>query len=514
MKRTTTYLTSMCLLSALEMTGCVSTSTTISRQPVWTSRSTVVAAGSQPAPLPVSTLSGMTPPIAPRNNIQQVSADLASDKRPAYAQLTTLPIDLPTVMRLVNEKSPAIGYARARVDEAQARLDKAEMQWLPNLRVGTAFARFDGQTQNQNGVVFGVSRSNLFGGVSPTLTLDIADAIYRPLIERQLNSAEQYTVQATQLASETEAVAAYIDLLQLHALLEINVETTKNAETLHTAAKNARDTKLDRTAGDVNRAQTEVLFRRIERIELQGRAAQASTRLGRMLLLEPQLQLVPAEKGVAPITLIPASSTLDELLAQALANRPDLAAHRDRIQAAWARVRQAERGPLIPKIAISNQTGTFGGGINDGMDNFSSQNVLSVQLYWEIRNLGFGNRADADERRAIRDQAEYQLVELQARAVAEIVESAQVAAARQESLTLAEQAVKEALELYRINMDSMANVIDAKNLVDALRPLQALQALNQARISYLSAILDYNRAQFRLYSALGQPPSLGIAEKK
>lgn len=507
MKRTTTYLTGICLIGTLKLAGCASTTTTITRQPVWTSRSTIAAVSSQPSPSPVSTSSGMTPPVTPQNEIQQVSAELAADKRPAYAQLTTLPIDLPTVMRLVNEKSPAIGYARARVEEAQARLDKAEVQWLPHLSIGAALTRFDGQTQNQRGEIFGVSRSNLFGAAVPTLTLDIADAIYRPLIERQLNSAEQFSVQATQLATETEAVAAYIDLLQIHAQLEINIETLKNAETLLTAAKNARDTKLDRTAGDVNRAQTEVLFRRIERIELQGKAAIASARLGKLLLLEPQLQLVPADKIVMPITLVPATSTLDELLAQALASRPDLASHRERIEAAWSKVRQAEQGPLLPKIAITNQTGAFGGGINDGMDNFSSRNALSVQLYWEIRNLGFGNRADAEERRALRDQAEYQLVESQARAVAEIVEAAQIAAARQETLKLAEEAVKEATELYRINMESMTNVIDAKNLVDALRPLQALQALNQARFSYLSAILDFNRAQFRLYSALGQPVS-------
>lgn len=507
MKRTTTYLTGICLIGTLELTGCATPATTLTRQPAWTSRSTIAALGSQTGSLPVTTTSGMTPATAPATEVQQVSAELVADKRPAYAQLTTLPIDLPTVIRLVNEKSPVIGYARARVEEAQARLDRAEVLWLPHLAVGSAFTRYDGQTQNQRGEVFGKSRSNLFTAVAPVLTVDVADAIYRPLIERQLNSAEVYAEQATQIASETEAVTAYIDLLQVHAQLEINVETLKNAETLLTAARNAKQFMLDRTAGDVNRAQTEVLFRRIERIELQGKAALASTRLGKMLLLEPQLQLVPADKIVLPITLVPAASTLDELLAQALATRPDLAAYRERIEAAWSKVRQAEQGPLLPKIAISNQTGAFGGGINDGMSDFSSRNALSVQLYWEIRNLGFGNRADAAERRAIRDQAEYQLVESQARAVAEIVEAAQIAAARQESLNLAEQAVKEALELYRINMESMTNVVDTKNLVDALRPLQALQALNQARMNYLIAILDYNRAQFRLFSALGQPVS-------
>lgn len=514
MNRTTTYLTGICLIGTLEFTGCATPATTLSQQPVWTSRSTIAAAGNQSGSLPVTTTSGLTPPIAPTSEIQQVASENAADKRPAYAQLTTLPIDLPTVIRLVNEKSPAIGYARARVEEAQARLDRADVLWLPHLAVGSALTRFDGQTQNQRGEIFGKSRSNLFTAIAPVLTVDVADAIYRPLIERRYNSAAIYAEQATQLASETEAVTAYIDLMQVHAHLEINIETLKNAETLLTAASNAKQFMLDRTAGDVNRAQTEVLFRRIERIELQGKAALASTRLGKMLLLEPQLQLIPADKIVLPITLVPAASTLDELLAQALTIRPDLAAHRERIEAAWSKVRQSEQGPWLPKIAIANQTGAFGGGINDDMSDFSSRNALSVQLYWEIRNLGFGNRADAAEQRAIRNQAEYQLVESQARAVAEIIAAAQIAAARHESLNLAEQAVKEAQELYRINMDSMTNVVDTKNLVDALRPLQALQALNQSRLGYLNAILDYNRAQFRLYSALGQPPSLGIEQKK
>ena len=44
-----------------------------------------------------------------------------------------------------------------------------------------------------------------------------------------------------------------------------------------------------------------------------------------------------------------------------------------------------------------------------------------------------------------------------------------------------------------------------KNLFDALRPLQAIQTLNQARVNYLTAVLDFNRAQYRLYAALGYP---------
>ena len=43
----------------------------------------------------------------------------------------------------------------------------------------------------------------------------------------------------------------------------------------------------------------------------------------------------------------------------------------------------------------------------------------------------------------------------------------------------------------------------------ATRPievLQPIQALAQARLDYLDAVLDYNRSQFRLKRATGQQP--------
>ena len=425
--------------------------------------------------------------------------------RPAYAQLETLPIDLPTVISLVDANSPAAGIARARVREAEARLESAEVQWLPNLSVGAAYARFDGRTQNQKGDIFDVSRANLFVGGGPALALDVAEAIYRPLVERRLTAAERLRAKAVDYATELEAAGAYIDLVQVHAQLAINADTLEKATEMLTAAQNAKEARLDRTAGDVNRARTEVLLRRAERAELEGRVGAASARLGRLLLLRPGVRLVPADVKVAPVTLIEPTTTLDQLVTQAIGSRPDLAANREAIEAAWARVRREQYGPLLPKVTLQNQTGTFGGGTNDDLQNFDGRNTLSLQLFWEVRNLGFGNRADIDGRRAQLDQAHFQAIDAQARVAAEIVEAAQTAAARLESLDLAEKAVREATELYRINKEGTTNVVDAKNLFDALRPLQAIQALNQARLNYLAAVLDYNRAQYRLFIAVGRP---------
>jgi len=425
---------------------------------------------------------------------------------PAYARMQSLPIDLPTVLRLVNANNPTIGYARARIAEAQARLDLSNLQWVPNLSGGTSYNRFDGQTQNQRGEVFSVSRANLFSSGGVLMAVDTADAIYRPIIDRRLLDAERWRAESVTIGTEFEAVSSYLDLVFAYAHLDINRDTLEKAEAMLTAARNAAAAKLDRTAGDVNRAQTEVLFRKTERVEIEGRIGAISGRLGRLLLLPPMNKIVPVDAGITPVSLIDPNSTLDDLVAIAIDNRPDLRANRALIAAAWSRVRRQQSGPLLPKVAISNQTGSFGGGVNDDLQQFDARNAVSAQVFWELRNLGFGNAAEVRERRALLDQAQMQALETQARATAEIVEAAQQAAARLQALDLAEKAVKEATDLYRISKDGTTNVLDAKNLFDALRPLQAIQFLNQARLNYLTNVIEFNRAQYRLYTALGNPP--------
>jgi outer membrane protein TolC len=458
------------------------------RKPVETQ--IVRASAEQPGPAPAE----RPAPAAPRG-------------RPAYAQLETLPIDLPTVMRLTDANSPAIAFAQARAREAEARLRGAELLWVPNLSAGATYTRFDGQTQNQRGEVFGVSRSNLFASGGLGLTVDAADALYRPLIERRASAAEQLRARAASDFAELDAALAYFDLVQAYAQLEINADALKRAEEMLKTATDAREAKRDRVAGDVQRASAEVYLRRAERADLEGRAGAASARLARLLLLKPSVQLVPADTVVAPLPLIDANSTIDDLLNLALANRADLAANREAVAAALARVRRQQYGPLLPKVAVANQTGGFGGGRNDDLQDFAARNALGAALVWELKGFGLGNRAETAERRAQLDQTQVAQIEYQARAVSEIVEAAQVAGARYEALEQAERAVKEASELYRIAKEGIVNVVDAKNLFDALRPLQAIQLLAQARTNYLSAVLDFNRAQYRLFALIGYAPA-------
>lgn len=433
---------------------------------------------------------------------------LAADGAAASSQRVApvmMPIDLPTVVQLVNQNSPLIGFSRARAREAYARAEAAGVLWLPNMTAGTAYNRFDGQTQNQRGEVFSVSRSNLFVNGGFGLNLDTSEAFYRPLIDRRLASAEQSYALASAADAELDAVLAYLDLLYAHELLEINADTLGKGEALLAAAKNAQAANLDRSPGDVNRVQLEVYIRKQERVDLTGRSAVASARLGRLLLIEPGTRLVPQVTEAVPVTLIDPKTPINRLVSLASQNRQELRGDQEVIAAAWERIRRAKYGPLFPKLQVTENSGTFGGGLNSDVQNFGGRNVIAAQVYWELKNLGFGNYIEQREREAGLEQASYRAVERRARVASEVVESVEMALAKTDTLQFAFEAISEADKLYEINREGTFNVIDSKNLFDALRPLQALQFLNQTRQQYLAAVLDYTRAQYRLHAAIGCP---------
>lgn len=417
----------------------------------------------------------------------------------------TLPIDLATALRLANASNPTIGFARARVDEAYQRLKQADILWLPNLTVGAQYIRHDGQLQDVVGRVFATSKSNVFSGGGLTARFDLADAFFLPLVARRLTEAEASRAESVSQNIQLDAALAYFDLLQVYGAVAVNADTLARAEQMLNRSIAADKAGLNKTKADVNRAETEVNLRRQEAIVLRGRAAAASARLVRILLLDPNVELVPADDQILPLTLVPPSSTVASLIELGQFQRPDLAAAQSLTTANETRERQARVGPFMPKVQLDYISGTFGGGINSTVDSFSSRGDGTAALFWEFRNLGFGNLRQIKERHAQTDQTRFQEIEIRARVAAEISESAKLAGARFQSLDAAQRAVTQALEMYRKLLETSFGMIAPRAQYDALEPLLAIQALNQARSIYLNEVIEFNRAQFRLYTALGQP---------
>ena len=236
-----------------------------------------------------------------------------------------------------------------------------------------------------------------------------------------------------------------------------------------------------------------------------GRAGVASARLTRLLTLDPAVELVPAEIATVPMMLVPTAQTLDELILTAWTCRPEMAAQQALIAAAQERLRAARLGPLLPKVQLEYSGGTFGGGRNEFVGQFDARGDIVASAFWELKNLGLGNRAQARERQAQLDQAAQAERAIRAQVASEVSEAARVAAARIASLDAAQVAVREAQELYRKLLESLFGMANPQPKYDALEPLLAIQALHQARMQLLSQVIEFNRAQFRLFTAMGQP---------
>jgi hypothetical protein len=178
--------------------------------------------------------------------------------------------------------------------------------------------------------------------------------------------------------------------------------------------------------------------------------------------------------------------------------------------------------PLIPSVVLRGSStavngtlagGYFGGGINDRMSNFGGRLDFDVQVLWELKSLGFDNCALIDQRRAENRLSVAELFRLQDNIAAEVTQAhAQLesAAAR---VAEAEAELRDAAESARANYEGMTQTKKTGTGPEALilpviRPQEAvasIQALAQAYAHYYGAIGDYNRAQFRLYRALGYP---------
>ena len=81
---------------------------------------------------------------------------------------------------------------------------------------------------------------------------------------------------------------------------------------------------------------------------------------------------------------------------------------------------------------------------------------------------------------------------------------ARVAAA--EAMDDAREAVTQAIESLELNLTNIRRGFGLPGATRPIEVLQPIQALAQARADYLAAVLAYDRAQFRLYRAIGQAP--------
>lgn len=469
----------------------------------------------------------------PRHGDQfPVPLPVAAEEKPAvdplklYSGQVVQPIDLPTTLRLAGARDLDIAIARQRIAESVADLSAARALWLPSLFVGPTWTRLDGQVQTIAGPLITTSRSALFLGATAaggtaisaappgsgyppvnglTSVLRFSDAIFEPLAARKVVSARKAGYQATTNDALLAVALAYLELQFAAGRLAVAREAAGYA------ARLAEITRVFEGAGagieaNYRRSLTEKDHQDQLAAAAAGDLKVASAEIIRLLNLDPRLVVAPTEPPEMLFRLVSDSSPLDDLVVAGLHHRPELAQAQAIVGATLARLKQARLRPLIPSLAWSYAGGGFGGGQNAFFGNFSARGDAAVSLNWELQNLGFTDLALMRKTEAQNRAAALELMKTQNQVAADVVSAYEARAAaslRLERATRARTEAVRSLELNFVNIERGGGLPGATLPIEVLQPVQALA---QVRTDYLAAAIAYNRAQFQLYRALGQPP--------
>ncbi|QVL33549.1 TolC family protein [Telmatocola sphagniphila] len=464
---------------------------------------------------------------------KQDSAQLGKTSLPNLAA-GELPIDLATALRLAGSQNPQLILSRERITEATAIQQLTAAQILPNLNLGTNYDLHRGALQQSNGNILNVNRDALYLGLGsgavgagtvniPGLqyNLNVGTAWFDYLRSKQIVARNIALAKSSEQETLLRVSLAYCELLRFEGRLAIAKQNLEDGKELSRLTNAYAQVKQGRKA-DADRANVELKRRETAVIQTEADAKIASARLCQLLSLDPTTRLKPIDGWVVPEPIVPNPISLQELIAIALLQRPELEARRAEIQEALYALSHAKLLPFSPNVLIGFSAGGFGGGSNlitqgfigsDGkpqvgprFGNLESRSDFDAVAYWTLQNLGVGNVAQVHINQSRVRQANLRQIETLNRICTEVAESHARAAARYGALDTTAKAVMAGAEGFR---EELIRIKGREGL--PIEVIDSMRLLGRARLDYLDTIVDYNRAQFELYVALGQPPADRLA---
>ncbi len=481
-----------------------------------------VAQDKLPAPPPDPQKAAPAPPVVaePLPQPKQVSSGPVPGEVHAPALEPGeegLPITLPALLKLANAQAWDIIIAQQQLQIAVAELQGANVLWLPTLQAGLDYQYHSGPIQAVDGTVVQRDHSNMYVGGAPLSIFNLSDAIFAPLAARQVVRAETANIQTATNDTLTDMAQVYLNLLEAEADLAGILDVDQRASQLVVKARELAPGLIP----DVEVARVRAAKANFEQVieTARQRWRDASAEVARVARLRPTVVLQPLEPPQVRITLVHLTPRPDELLPIAMANRPELTFEQAQAEAARERLREEKWRPLLP-ILIARGGGTvppdamavgaYAAGPNGDLGHFRLRSDWDVGAYWELRNLGLGNRALIRQRKAEYELAisqDFRFQDLVAREVTQAWTDVLSAERRVESVR---EELRQAELSARQNLEGLGEVKRVAGGINILviRPLEvvaALQALQTAYFDFFGVMADYNRAQFRLYRAIGSP---------
>jgi outer membrane protein TolC len=419
-------------------------------------------------------------------------------------------LSLGSVLYLADAQNPNVALARERINEAYARVDRADALWLPSIRAGMNYVHHEGNVQDVVGNVFGTNKSGFYGGLgaggtgsgSPAVPgvaaqFHLTDAIFQPKISGHQAASRQFGATAVRNDTLRNTAVAYLELMRAEQSLAIAEEALANTTRLVKLTGNyARlgqglRSDYERMLAEQAIRESEV-FARVELVRV------SSARLAQLLHSDPSVRISSGEPMVIPLDLIDHTSSPSSFVATGLMRRPELAEQKHLVCEAVERLNREKYAPLVPSVLLGFSYGALGGGLGSSIVNTNDRWDADALAYWEVRNFGIGERAARNEMSSLIRQAQHREMALMDQVARETVEAHAQVLERQRRIAVAKQGIAAAERSFQLNENRIEN---AQGL--PIESLQSVQALAAARLNYLNAVIDYNVAQFELCRATG-----------
>jgi outer membrane protein TolC len=426
-------------------------------------------------------------------------------------------IDLEEALALAGAGNPTIALAREAIQASRAEQLQAQALLLPTLNAGASYDWHQGNLQSGQGVIFSVERQSAYVGAGTGtigagtvvfpgvwLTAPLAEAIFEPRAARFHVAGRRYDAKATQNTVLLEVATCYFALVGAEARLKALEISEGDFGKIVTITAAFAELKQGREA-DALRARTEALLVHAATERMEEEVAVASAELARLLNLDPSVRLRAAVDPIPLLELVDSRSSLEELVAIALANRPEVAARSVDLAMVQTRLRKEMIRPFLPVLSAGFSAGGFGGGGNQAdsqFGHFNGRTDFDAGAYWTLPNFGFGNLA-------VQRRVETQVGQANAErlntidAIRQAVADAfTLVAARHQEIEVARRRAETAQRALEVELKR------AKNFEGLpIEMLDSARLLNSARQDYLSALIGYNQAQLQLFVALGQSPA-------
>lgn len=418
-----------------------------------------------------------------------VDLDLEKTSAGLIGNGDNLPIDLPSALRLAASSNLEVLEARARAAEVTGEKNTALAHFLPTIAMFFAASKTDGRIQGS----FGDLENHTFSTLQPSgtisATIDPGLALFDTLAaykrleastERETAVSQQALLTATERFLELEGALARVAIAE---------------RAMATSTELVRVSRDREALGRGLRVSVELARARLARDQAQLADARrsfrdASVALALVLQLDPTVTLFPPPLVEERSWIEP--GTVAELVRQAVAQRPEIAAARQVAEAAEDTHTALWWKALGPKVAGTVQESAIGRSIGD-LDN--------QQFYGGFVGFSFtpATLGEIQSAGARIEQADLQRVRARQDVAAEVVRASAALASARERLAAAFPGLAAADASLELSQSRYADGVGLE-----LEVLEAQQALTEARITLVSAIEETNRAQAALLRATGQ----------